>query len=119
MFFLSPEALGIWNPMLSGMQAWNGTLGKTVFALNSEWLNFLNQRMKDDFALSQQMASCRSGEEAWRAYVEFWQKAVADYRHEFTELARLGDIMAGESVSAMQQGAATDAKDLTTRAPRH
>ena len=105
--------------MLSGLQAWNGAFGKAVFALNSEWLGFLNQRIKEDVALPQDLVSCKSPDEAWHVYVGFCQKAVADYQHEFAELARLGTSMAGESVSAMQHGVATGTKDLPTRAPRH
>lgn len=119
MAFLSPESTGLWNPMLSGMQYWNGAFGKAIMAINSEWLGFLNQRIKEDVALPQQLASCKSADEAWHVYVEFCQKAVADYQHEFAELARLGTSMAGESVSAMQQSVATGAKELPTRAPRH
>lgn len=119
MAFPSPGALEIWNPMLSGLQSWNGAFGKAILALNSEWLGFLNRRMKEDVALPQQLTACKSADEAWHVYVEFLQKAVTDYQHEFAELARLSTSMAGESVDALPQGAAAVAKDLPTRAPRH
>jgi len=84
------DAVGTWNPMSSGIEAWASTCGKTTAALTSEWFDFLNRRCREEVALFLRLASCHSSDESWRAFAEFWQKAIDDYRQEFAELSRLG-----------------------------
>ena len=117
--FWTPASMGHWNPMRSGMQAWNGTCSKAVATLNSEWLDFFNRRVKVDLALPQQLASCKSPDEIWRVYAEFCQKAVDDYQKEFAEVARLGNSVASECAGAMQQGTANGSSDSSARTSRY
>ena len=115
----SPASLGLWSPVLTGMQAWNSSCSKAVAALNGEWLDFLKQRTTEDLALPQQLASCKSPDEVWRVYAEFCQKAVADYQKEFAEVARLGNSLASQCAGAMQQGAAGGGEVQPTQRSRH
>lgn len=91
------DLLGPLSPILGGIQAWNGAGGNAAVAVSREWLEFLNERMREDLALPQRLASCRGLDEAWQIYAGFWQKAFQDYQKEFSELVRLN----GELISAV------------------
>lgn len=97
-------SMDVWHPMLSDTMGRNGKVGATIAALNGEWLDFVNRRLKDDFALPQQLASCHDPIEMWRVYAEFFRKLVDDYQKEFAELARLGSAAAAEGASAQPCG---------------
>ncbi len=93
----------MWTPMLGDLGDWHQTVAKTVFALNAEWLRFCQQRLKEDAALVQHLATCKRPEEFWQAYAEFWRTAADDYQKEFAELARLGSGAAGEGTGCRQR----------------
>lgn len=113
------DALGLWNPMLSGMQAWNGACGKAAAAVSREWADFLNRRMKEDIALPQRLASCGGLNEAWQMYAEFWQKAMQDYQQEFTELARINGEVVREGMTSLEHSKPTGADNRPSHAARN
>ena len=94
----------MWQPMLNAMVAWNCKFGPTVAAFNAEWLDFVNRRIKEDFALSQRIGACKSPDQAWRTYSEFLLKATDDYQNEFAELVRLASWASAEGAAVMQAG---------------
>ena len=71
--------------------------------LGAEWQEFVSRRMQDDLGLLQQLASPQSPEQAWTAYVKFWQKAAEDYAREFATMSRLTGELVSSSVSGLQQ----------------
>jgi hypothetical protein len=109
------EAIGLWNPMTSQLQAWNGACGKAAVAINREWGEFLRRRMREDAALPQNLATCQGLDEAWHVCAEFWQKAVQDYQQEFTELARLNGEIIGDGMTSLDIGRT---KNGTQQPPR-
>jgi len=52
------DTLGLWSPMVSGVQAWHGLYGKAAAAMGLEWINFVNRRMGEEMALSGRLAGC-------------------------------------------------------------
>jgi hypothetical protein len=88
-----------WGPLISGTQDWVGRSSSTIYTLNKQWLDFLQKRFKEDFALPQRIMSCRTPVELWSAYTGFLQKAVTDYQKEFTELGKLGRLVGSEAVT--------------------
>lgn len=84
------------SPTPDVWQAWNSSFS----AVNAEWMNFVNRRVNEDFALPQHVIACKGPEEVWRVYAEFFQKAFDDYQKEFAELANLGSKAASEAASA-------------------
>ena len=57
-----------WGPLISGRQDWAGRSSSTIYTLNKQWLDFLQKRFKEDFALPQRIMSCRTPVELWSAY---------------------------------------------------
>ena len=88
-----------WGPLISRTQDWVGRSSSTIYTLNKQWLDFLQKRFKEDFALPQRIMSCRTPVELWSAYTGFLQKAVTDYQKEFTELGKLGRLIGSEAVT--------------------
>ena len=100
----SNDGLAAW-PWLP-MAAWGGLVLPPVPAKNgrnhapftelgAEWLDFVNRRLLEDFALPRKLAACKGPEEMWRAYSEFIIKMTDDYQTELSEFAKLGQEIAG------------------------
>jgi hypothetical protein len=85
-----------WAPLITGTQDWVGRFSSTTYALNKRWLDFLQKRFKEDFALPLRIMSCRTPIELWSAYRDFLQEAVTDYQKEFAELGKLGSVAGSE-----------------------
>jgi len=94
-----------WAPLLSGVHAWNGTVSSSVAAYGEEWFEFMKRRIHEDLVLSQRLAGCRGPDELAQEYLHFWQKAVADYQKEFTELARIGGALVAPNTKSEPEDA--------------
>ena len=68
------------RPTLSAAAEVNGRLYETVAALNTEYVGFVNRRLKEDLGLPQQFAACRTLEDLYGVYTGFFQRAVEQYR---------------------------------------
>jgi hypothetical protein len=107
-------ALGaeIWGATLAGAARWNGKMCEGMAMLGSEWLNFVNRRLKEDLGLPQRVCACRSPEEVRDAYTSFWRQAVDDYQKEFALLSRLGSGLLSASLAAAQTRVEEAAREL-------
>jgi hypothetical protein len=81
----------LWGPALAGVAKWNGTMYEGFATLGSEWLDFVNRRLKEDLRLPQHVCACRSPDEVRETYAAFWRQAVDDYQKELVVLAGLGN----------------------------
>ena len=88
----SPEALDLWHPLLVGAGEWGTRCCSTAIAVNKQWLDFLQKRLKADLEMPQRFMSCSSPYEAWSVHVGFLQKTITDYQKELTALAKLGVV---------------------------
>ena len=86
----SPEALDLRHPLLVGAGEWGTRCCSTAIAVNKQWLDFLQKRLKADLEMPQRFMSCSSPYEAWSVHVGFLQKTITDYQKELTALAKLG-----------------------------
>ena len=111
--------LQIWNPMLGGLQTWQGNSGKAITALNTEWLAFVNRRMQEDLALPHRLGSAKTPEEMWRAYAGFWQHTIEDYQNEYKEMLRLSSDAATESLEALHHSGHQASSQPSPRTSRH
>jgi hypothetical protein len=102
----------LWGPALAGAAKWNGKMCEGYALLGSEWLDFVNRRLKEDLNLPQRMCACRSPEEMRDAYAAFWRQAIDDYQKEFTVMAKLGSGFVSSSLSAAQSRAEEAAREL-------
>jgi Phasin protein len=93
------------RPTLSAAAEMNGRLYETVAAFNTEYIGFVNRRLKEDLGMPQQLASCRTVEDVYGVYTGFFQRAVEQYQAEFEQLAKLSQTMASDTVNQVQEQA--------------
>ena len=81
-FPFSGFAVNMWWPWHACCRQWNAGVHDGIAMLTSEWQDFVSRRLKEDFALLQQIGALRSPDQVWGAYFTFWQKAAEDYSQE-------------------------------------
>ena len=97
------EALMEMNrPALSAMAEVNGKVYENLATLNKSWVAFVNRRLKEDFAMPKQLAECRTVQDMYSVYADFFQTAVADYQSGLEQMSKLGKAMAEETAQAVQ-----------------
>jgi hypothetical protein len=104
------------RPALTAAAQMNGKVYDGIAAMNRNWVGFVNRRLKEDLALPQQLAGCKSMQDMYSVYNEFFQRAYADYQAEFEQLSKLGKTLAEDTVHAVQSGAEEVAKSATEKA---
>jgi len=97
------EALMEMNrPALSAMAEVNGKVYENLATLNKSWVAFVNRRLKEDFAMPKQLAECKTVQDMYSVYADFFQTAVTDYQSSFEQMSKLSKAMAEETAQAVQ-----------------
>lgn len=97
------EALMEMNrPALAAMAEVNGKVYANIAAMNKNWTAFVNRRLKEDLAVPQQLAGCKTVQDVYSVYADFFQTAVADYQSEFEQMSKLSKSIAEETAQAVQ-----------------
>ena len=76
------------RPTLTAMAEGNTKLYESLAAANREWAAFLNRSLKDDLAVPQQLAQCRSLQDIYRVYAQILQNACSHYQAGLTQMAK-------------------------------
>jgi len=103
----------LWAPAFAGAVKWNGRMYQGLATLGSEWLDFVNRRLKEDLRFPQRLCASQSPEEVRQVYVAFWQKAADDYQKELAVMTRLAGGFLSNSVSAARNGAEETAREIS------
>ncbi|KAB2919236.1 MAG: phasin family protein [Hyphomicrobiaceae bacterium] len=82
------------RPTFTAMAELNGRLYESFAAVNKEWTSFVNRRLKEDLAVPQQLAECKTVQDFYRVYAQFFQNAYADYQAELEQMTKLGRSIA-------------------------
>ena len=90
------------RPTLAAAAELNGRLCETVTAFNSECVSFLNRRLREDLAMPQQFAACRTLEDVYGVYTGFFQRAGEQYQAEMEQLAKIGQTAAQDTLQHAQ-----------------
>src|SRR5262245_59686744 len=97
------EALMEMNrPALNAVAQMNGKVYDNIAASNKNWAAFVNRRLKEDLDVPQQLAACKTVQEVYSVYADFFQTACSDYQSEFEQIGKLGKSLADETLQAMQ-----------------
>lgn len=107
------------RPALNAMAEVNGKVYENISALNKTWVSFLNRRLKEDLAVPQQLASCKTVQDMYGVYRGFFQNAMADYQAEFEELSKLSKTMTEETVQVVQSRFDDVARETRVANGRH
>jgi len=90
------------RPALAAMAQLNSRLYANLAAANQEWASFVGRRLKEDFAVPQQLAECRTIEDLYRVYSEFFQNAYSQYQSGLEQMTRLGKSLAETTFHSLQ-----------------
>jgi hypothetical protein len=77
------------RPGLTAMAELNGRLYDGFAAVNKEWATLVNRRLKEDFAVPQQLAECRTPQDFFQVYAQFFQNACAQYQAGLEQMTKL------------------------------
>jgi Phasin protein len=90
------------RPALNAMAQMNGKVYDGLATMNKNWVAFINRRLKEDLAMPQQLAACKTVQDMYGVYAEFFQNACSDYQSEFEQLTKLGKSLADDTMQAIQ-----------------
>ena len=74
------------RPALNAMAQMNGKVYDGLATMNKNWVAFINRRLKEDLAMPQQLAACKTVQDMYGVYAEFFQNACSDYQSEFEQM---------------------------------
>lgn len=94
--------MGFNRPMVNAMTEFNGKLIEQAAKANNEWLGFLSRRMNEDMATSQRFMECRTMQDVFALYTDFFQRAQKQYQDEFQYFARMNQKLADETASLVR-----------------
>jgi hypothetical protein len=104
------------RPTLTAVAQMNGKVYDSIATMNKSWVAFVNRRLKEDLAVPQQLAACKTVQDMYGVYTDFFQTACADYQAEFEQMSKLGKSLAEDTVQAVQSGAEEAVKSATDKA---
>ena len=90
------------RPALQAMADMNGKVYDGIATWNKNWVAFLNRRLKEDLAVPQQLAACKTVQDMCGVYAGFFQNACAHYQSEIEQMTKLGKSLADDTMQAMQ-----------------
>jgi Phasin protein len=90
------------RPALAAMAQMNGKVYDGIATLNKNWVAFVNRRLKEDLGVPKQLANCKTVQEMYSVYAEFFQNACADYQSEFEQMTKISKSLADDTMQAIQ-----------------
>ncbi len=84
------------RPTFTAMAEVNTRLFESIAEANKEWATFVNRRLKEDLAIPQQLAECRTPQDLYRVYAQFFQNACSQYQSGFEQMTKLSQVDHGE-----------------------
>ena len=90
------------RPALQAMAQMNGKVYEGIATWNKNWVAFLNRRLKEDLAVPQQLAACKTVHDMCGVYAGFFQNACAQYQSELEQMTKLGKTLADDTLQAIQ-----------------
>ena len=94
--------MSINRPMVAAMTELNGRFLEQMSRANNEWLGFMNRRLNEDMAASQRFLECKTVQDLFSAYSDFFQRAQQQYQAEFQYFARLNQKIADETATVIK-----------------
>ena len=91
------------RPALAAMAQLNTQFYQSLAAVNKEWAAFVSRRLKEDLAVPQQLAECKTAQDVYRVYAEFFQNACSQYQSGLEQMTRLGKSIAENTIHSLQQ----------------
>lgn len=101
--FQPGQAFAAWLPLVEGVADFNGKVLTSWIELNREWMGFIMGRVQQDVGLVHHLCECKTPQEIYAAYTEFYRKTYSDYQGEAHSLAKLGTERLGKATHELQE----------------
>jgi hypothetical protein len=92
----------LFHPALATMVEVNTKLYAGLVEINKEGVDFVNRRLQADFTLPQRVGACKSPQDVFKVWSDFYRHAFDDYQDEFGKLTKMGEGLAAGVAEAMQ-----------------
>ena len=90
------------RPTFTAMAEVNIKLYESLAAANREWASSLNRRLKEDLAVPQQLAECKSLQDFYRVYAQFLQNACSHYQAGLEQMTKLSQSITENALQSLQ-----------------
>jgi Phasin protein len=90
------------RPALTAMADVNSRLFEGIAAVNKEWASFVNRRLKEDLAVPQQLAQCKTIQDMYQVYAQFFQNACSQYQSGLEQMAKLSQSLVESTFQSLQ-----------------
>jgi hypothetical protein len=95
------------RPTLTAMADVNSRLFECIAAVNNEWASFVNRRLKEDLAVPQQLAQCKTIQDLYQVYAQFFQNACDQYQSGLEQMTKLSQSIAENALQSLQRSEET------------
>jgi hypothetical protein len=92
------------RPAFAAMAEINGRLYESINAVNNEWATFVNRCLKEDLAVPQQLAQCRTAQDLYQVYAQFFQNTWAQYQSGLEQMTKLSKDIAEHALRSRSGG---------------
>ena len=83
----------------------NAKLLEAGGAVNAELFDFVGRRLEKDAEIGETLIDCRSIDEAYEVYADFFQTSMADYLAEMQKLFAIGEGALADTAKTLQANA--------------
>ncbi|HUJ38690.1 MAG TPA: phasin family protein [Hyphomicrobium sp.] len=89
------------RPALAAVGELNSRLYDGIAAMSREWMSLLDRRLREDLAMPEQLAACKTTRDMYRLYVDYFQNAFSHYQSGFEQLTKCGLSMAEDAFDVL------------------
>jgi len=90
------------RPALAAVGELNSRLYDGIAAMSREWMSLLDRRLREDLAMPEQLAACKTAQDMYRLYVDYFQNAFSHYQSGFEQLTKCGLSMAEDTFDVLR-----------------
>jgi Phasin protein len=90
------------RPALAAVGELNSRLYDGIAAMSREWMSLLDRRLREDLAMPEQLAACKTARDMYRLYVDYFQNAFSHYQSGFEQLTKCGLSMAEDAFDVLR-----------------
>ena len=90
------------RPALAAVGELNSRLYDGIAAMSREWMSLLDRRLREDLAMPEQLAACKTAQDMYRLYVDYFQNAFSHYQSGFEQLTKCGLSRAEDTLDVLR-----------------
>ena len=92
------------TPLFAIWAEMNGAFMESVATAQKDWMDFVQQRVREDVAVSRQLMRCQSLPEWHQVYAEYLSKTLEQYKEQSSEVVQRGQAVAEHIAEATENG---------------